>query len=86
MHLSTERNSEFIPQVRQNIVIESFRVIGCILLILRNNLIEKIKNLFEWVVKCEYCFKIEIGLNWKKKKKVETLLCLIPGPRAGGLI
>ena len=36
----------------------------------------------------QYCFKIEIGLNWEEKKKEsrDSLSCLIPDPRAGGLI
>lgn len=64
IHHRTKRNPEFILQVRQNKVIESFWVTSHILFILGNVLIEKITGYSsEWVAKYEYCLKNEIGLN-----------------------
>lgn len=68
IHHRTKRNPEFILQVRQNKVIESFWVTSHILFILGNVLIEKITGYSsEWVAKYEYCLKNEIGLNWNKE-------------------
>lgn len=68
IHHRTKRNPEFILQVRQNKVIESFWVTSHILFILGNVLIEKITGYSsEWVEKYEYCLKNEIGLNWNKE-------------------